>query len=203
MSALLRQRHLTRICFTCLEFRRIRLHSSHAILAAPQDVASLSLNPNPITIQANEPLSTLSKPSSKLRGKNTKSVKNTQDDITQKDPFAHNGVELYLNKLKAAGLEPTLFDLERCKPLRRHRPDTARYEQQFEALVDRLSRSFSKRQLCQFCEMYQIDARPYVTKRKLVLGIIEKRWGWPSLDEIKRRKIEETKIEQACTCVLL
>ena len=131
------------------------------------------------------------------------SCRHNQHLAPSRNLLDHNGVELYLNNLKTAGLEPTLGDLERCQPAGRSKPDSPQYEGQFEALVDRISRSFSKKQLRMFCAMYGLDSRYRLQKRKLVLAIIEQQWKWPSLDEIKRRKIEETKIEHICALLSL
>jgi hypothetical protein len=112
-----------------------------------------------------------------------------------------NGVEWYLNELKTVGgLEPGLNDLERLKPKHRLDPGSPEYEKQFESLVDHLSRAFSKKQLRSFCTMYDINTKSRITKQRLVLAIIEQKWGWPSLEEMKRRKLEETKTEHLCEC---
>jgi hypothetical protein len=113
-----------------------------------------------------------------------------------------NGVEWYLNELKTAGLEPGLNDLERLKPKNRLDSGSPEYEKQFETLVDQLSRAFSKKQLRSFCTMYNIKTWSRINKQRLVLAIIEQKWGWPSLEETKRRKLEETKTENLCECFL-
>jgi hypothetical protein len=200
MSAFL---HLTRTSTSaCLKIRYFRSYSSHAALSARWQAEHLD-NTSESSPTSSTSVADANKPRLPSRRASKKARSSEEGpEAARSNSLEHNGVELYLNKLKAAGLEPSLFDLERCRPSHRHRPDTSEYERQFEALIDRLSRAFSKQQLRTFCEMYELDARPHITKRMLVLAIVEKGWSWPSLDEIKRRKIEETKLEQACESLL-
>jgi acyl-CoA-binding protein len=206
-ASLVRGAHLARsVCSSCRTPCQLRLYSSHALLVKPVTIAEVFAHTAPSTSSRRQlvpvPASDYchsTEPKSaevlkKKRGRKKKVI--IQDVDHSRNPLEDNGIEAYLNILKTTGVEPTVEDLERCRPLRRYRGLTQQYEEQFEALVDRLCRSFSRSQLRSFCAQYKLEARSNTPKKKLALLIIEKRWKWPSMDDLKRKKMEETKIEE-------
>ncbi|KAL6310056.1 hypothetical protein BKA93DRAFT_722239 [Sparassis latifolia] len=107
------------------------------------------------------------------------------------------GVEQYLASIHAAGLEPTISDLERCRPAEHAHTNSPQYPLDYNALVDTLCRSFSKAQLRHFLETSNVGSTSSrYNKRKLQYAeaIVEKLWGWPSLKEIERAKRDRTEV---------
>ncbi|KAH9947903.1 hypothetical protein B0H21DRAFT_736078 [Amylocystis lapponica] len=116
-------------------------------------------------------------------------------------PRQTEGVEAYLASLHVAGLEPTLADLERCRPDTHAPPDSPQYPADYGALIDTLSRAFSKEQLRVFlekCNVGSIWSRPNRTKVQYAESIIEKLWDWPCLKEIERAKRDRTEVSVRC-----
>lgn len=108
-----------------------------------------------------------------------------------------NKAEAYLASLHAAGLQPTLGDLERCRPPGHADPDTPQFEKDYNNLLDTLSRAFSKEQLRNFLEQWDRDCawcRHHRRKHQYAEWIIEKMWGWPSLKEVARAQRDRTEI---------
>lgn len=110
-----------------------------------------------------------------------------------------SGVEVYLSKLHAAGMDPTLDDLDRCRPKRTPSGKLSNYPEEHRRLVDTLCRSFSKDQLRKFLVM--AGTQGVRSKRKKIEyaeTIIEQYWGWPSLKEIERAKRDRTEVVSRC-----
>lgn len=118
-----------------------------------------------------------------------------------RNPLEPNKVDLYLASLRAAGLEPTLVDIERCRPHRHSHPSSPEYAEDYRNLVDTLCRSFSKEQLRHFGELYDLDpiwTRSSRRKVEYAETIIEKQWNWPSLKEIERQTRGRTEVHVKC-----
>lgn len=106
-------------------------------------------------------------------------------------------VDLYLASIQSAGLEPSLEDLERCRPARHAIPGSSKYTKEYNELVENLSRSFSSEQLRQLGILYGLDpiwTRPKRLKVEYAQAIIEKKWMWPNLKEIERKNRDKTEV---------
>ena len=107
------------------------------------------------------------------------------------------GVEEHLASVTAAGLEPTMSDLERCRPARYPRPHSPKYAQAYNAVVSTLCRCFSKAQLRGFLASWEANTPLAGSKRRKVEyaeSIVEKMWGWPSLKELQRVARDRTEV---------
>ena len=131
-----------------------------------------------------------------------KSTQKSGDDLVpSKDPLADTPLELYLKKILESGSDPTLLDIERCRPERHtENVESMRYVQEYNALVEKLCRSFSRRQLREFTILYNLDLRAIRTKHQFAELIIEKQWKWPSLKEVQKRHRDRTEISVKSSC---
>ncbi|KAF9229400.1 hypothetical protein BS17DRAFT_675151, partial [Gyrodon lividus] len=114
-----------------------------------------------------------------------------------RNPLDPTRVDRYLASIRAAGLEPTLEDVERCRPEKHSRPESLWYAEEYTNLLEALCRSFSKDQLRRFTELYKLDpiwTRSSRRKIEYAESIIEKAWGWPSLKEIERKQRDRTEV---------
>jgi hypothetical protein len=119
----------------------------------------------------------------------------------RKDPLAATGLELYLKEIRDSGPDPTLLDVERCRPYgHAENVDSPQYADEYNALVDKLCRSFSRQQLREFNIMLKLNLRATATKHQCAESIIEKQWKWPSLKEVQKRHRDRTEISVKSTC---
>lgn len=110
--------------------------------------------------------------------------------------------EAYLMKLNSEGLEPTIADLERFKAEKPLRSNTPQYVEQHNTIVDSICRAFSREQLREFLEIYEVSFRRKASKVRMAEAIVEKAWGWPSLAEIEKSKRERTEVAGRCQLVI-
>jgi len=105
-------------------------------------------------------------------------------------------VDAFLASLHTTGSQPSLADLERGRPREYAHPESILYAKQYNEVMEHLARSFSKAQLRQFGEKYQLDPNLWRSQRKVdyARAIVENAWGWPSLRDIEKRKREKTEI---------
>jgi len=106
-------------------------------------------------------------------------------------------VDAFLASLHTAGSEPSLEDLERGRPREYAHPESTLYAKQYNEVMGHLARSFTKEQLRQFGEKYQLEPRlwrPRGRKVDYARAIVENAWGWPSLRDIEKRKREKTEV---------
>lgn len=111
------------------------------------------------------------------------------------EPFSR--VQTYLASINASGLQPTLEDLERCRPSRRPSPHSPQYVETYNELLNTLSRSFTKEQLRQFLVQSLGTSRHCRTHRKKVEyaeSIIEQMWQWPTLKDVEKAKRDRTEV---------
>lgn len=171
------------LCSSCLLSRRTSAYYSQSVAGRIQDPeASISASASARTLTA--------------AWRNSHSaVANTRNPL---DPTR---LDRYLASIRAADLEPTLDDIERCKPESFSRPDSSRYATEYMGLLETLCRSFSKDQLRRFTELYKLDSiwtRSSRRKTEYAESIIEKAWGWPSLKEIERKRRDATEVLVKC-----
>ncbi|KAI1793876.1 hypothetical protein LXA43DRAFT_998751 [Ganoderma leucocontextum] len=117
----------------------------------------------------------------------------TPQDSEVVEPFSR--VQSYLASINAAGIEPTLSDLDRyrpeCPPVQ-----SLKYAEVYNATLNTLIRSFTKEQLRKFLVQVLGTSRHCSTNRKkadYAESILEQKWKWPKLADVeqaKRDKIE-------------
>jgi hypothetical protein len=120
----------------------------------------------------------------------------------RRNPLGPNKVDLYLASLRAAGLEPTSDDIERCRPSKHSHPSSPQYAEDYKTLVDRLCRSFSKEQLHKFAVQYGLTSTQSTRKVRLAEAIIEVQWNWPSLKAIEKHRRDTTEVSTKCALCL-
>ncbi|KAG2044734.1 hypothetical protein BDR03DRAFT_937124 [Suillus americanus] len=187
------------LCSSCLCWRRHRLYSSQAAFAT--STVPISNLQQTETLSAG-PSNTLAKTKTPKRAqapRETKAGKLVENDASSqsRNPLEPTRVDLYLASIHAAGLEPTLDDIERCRPKRHSSPESSKYAEEYNDLLDTLCRSFSKDQLRNFTELYNLDpiwTRSSRRKVEYAESIMEKQWNWPSLKEIERRQRDKTEV---------
>lgn len=106
-------------------------------------------------------------------------------------------VQTYLASINASGLQPTLEDLERCRPSRRPSPHSPQYIDTYNELLNTLSRSFTKEQLRQFLVQSLGTSRHCRTHRRKIEyaeSIIEQMWEWPTLKDVEKAKRDRTEV---------
>ncbi|KAF5390298.1 hypothetical protein D9757_002832 [Collybiopsis confluens] len=104
----------------------------------------------------------------------------------------------YLAEIAESRHSLTLEDIGRLRPERHSSPETSQYEEEYNALVDKLCRSFSRKQLTNLVEMLEIEGPGgHAAKQLFAIQIIEGSWGWPSLTDVqaKKRDWSETRSE--------
>ncbi|TDL28369.1 hypothetical protein BD410DRAFT_780867 [Rickenella mellea] len=118
---------------------------------------------------------------------------------SHRSPLEPNKVDLYLAALRAEGKEPSLTDIDRCRPSYVPAGDSPDYPEKYNELVDRLCRTFSKDQLRRFGQEYGLGnvwTRSGRRKSEYAESVIEKVWGWPNLKELERLRRDKTEITQ-------
>ena len=85
-----------------------------------------------------------------------------------------------------------LEDLERYRPDRQPVPTSPEFEEQYNGLRDTLTHAFNKQQLQAFLELYGLDLPKGYTKQAHVIMIMENAWSWPSLEKVKKDRLDWT-----------
>jgi len=200
------------LCSACLHFSRRRLYASQAVLlhnpnsrrpdysreeqpnnAGPSSLTLVAPKLSSCThdqdtfpqVDANQQLQRATEP-------------HGVDFTIPRNPLEPNKVDLYLSSLRAAGREPTLADIERCRPHGHSHPSSPQYTQDYKALLDLLCRSFSKAQFRRFAELYSLPKTRSMRKQQYAENIIEIQWKWPSLKDVERRKRDATEVSSKC-----
>lgn len=109
----------------------------------------------------------------------------------------YSRVESYLAYVNASGIEPTLADLEQCKPVERPPLQSPKYVKAYNELVSSLCRSFTKEQLRKFLLEALGTSRHCATNRRkadYAESILEQLWKWPTLSELERAKRDKTEV---------
>ncbi|EIW86616.1 hypothetical protein CONPUDRAFT_45660 [Coniophora puteana RWD-64-598 SS2] len=113
----------------------------------------------------------------------------SKDQDASRGPRQTTRAEEYLASLRAAGFEPSLKDIERCRPRKHAEPSSVAYITQYNDLLSTLCHSFSREQLKRFAQLYGLPAQwTRSNKRKVHFAeaIIEQQWKWPSLKEAEK-----------------
>ena len=105
-------------------------------------------------------------------------------------------VETFLSSIAASGQEPTIADVERHRPSHYPKPGTRQYTDQYNALLDTLSRSFTKNQLQSCLVDYGVKTKGkrHTTKKDFTKAIVEGPWGWPSLEKVEKDRRDRTEV---------
>jgi hypothetical protein len=195
------------LCSACLQFSHRRRYSSQAVLLRTATAqASHSGEGQPNTPQSSSnALHYLNDQNALLQGDaGQQAPKPTEGGngsrSIARNPLEPNKVDLYLTSLSAAGPEPTLVDIERCRPKGHSDPLSPQYAEDYNALVDTLCRSFTKKQLRRFVDLYGIPGLRSRSTRKLQYAenIIEKQWDWPSLKDMQNLRRDATEVSTKC-----
>jgi hypothetical protein len=115
--------------------------------------------------------------------------------ITRPKVLSENKIHEYLQQLEATKDNISLEDLERLRPARYSEPGSPEYAQEYNDLLDTITRSFSVKQLRTFLDMYGTKPSHRQTKWTLATLIMENQWGWPSLTEIQRNQRDWSEVE--------
>ena len=188
-----------------------RSYPSQAAQALSVSSASHSDPPSQAAVEPDVPESSSDATIPRRVGRPQKSSKSTSPRAGPTPQLTANGiptqgprasrVDLYLASISAAGIEPQLEDLDRCKPARHPDEDSPAYAEAYNNLVDTLCRSFSKAQLRGFILSSNIDPRHSRTIRKKIdfaESLIEQRWQWPSLKVLEKLKRDRTEVTTEC-----
>lgn len=187
------------LCSSCLCWQRHRLYSSQAAFATSTVATSNLQQTERLPAGLSNALAKTNTPKRAQAHRATKAGQPVENDTPSqsRNPLEPTRVDLYLASIHAAGLEPTLDDIERCRPKRHSSPESSKYAEEYNNLLDTLCRSFSKDQLRKFTELYNLDpiwTRCSRRKAEYAESIIEKQWNWPSLKEIERRQRDRTEV---------
>ncbi|KAJ3879080.1 hypothetical protein F5051DRAFT_326654 [Lentinula edodes] len=121
--------------------------------------------------------------------KELKSLDATKLKGPSRNLLEESKIQSYLDHIAETGNTVTLADITRLRPNIHSDPETPEYEEEYNALIDRLCRSFSKKQLYSFVKMLEIEgSRRGSAKRHSAVQIVEDGWNWPSLAKVKARK---------------
>jgi hypothetical protein len=121
-------------------------------------------------------------PLPKKRGKKKK--------VTGPSLLVESKVKDFLDHVESIKHTLGLEDLERYKPDCQPAPTSPEFEEQYIALRDKLSNAFNKKQFRAFLELYQLHLSENQSKLAHVIMVMEKAWSWPSLEKIKKDKID-------------
>ncbi|KAG2149896.1 hypothetical protein BD769DRAFT_1409087 [Suillus cothurnatus] len=187
------------LCSSCLRWRRHRLYSSQVAFATSAVPISNLQQTDTLSAGPSNALAKTKTPKRDQAPRETRAEKPVENDASSqsRNPLEPTRVDLYLASIHAAGLEPTLDDIERCRPKRHSSPESSKYAEEYNNLLDTLCRSFSKDQLRNFTELYNLDpiwTRSSRRKVEYAESIMEKQWNWPSLKEIERRQRDKTEV---------
>lgn len=187
------------LCSSCFYWRRHRLYSSHAAFATSAVPTSNLQQTETLSAGPSNALARTKTPKWAQAPRETEAGQLVENDTPSqsRNPLEPTRVDLYLASIHAAGLEPTLDDIERCRPKRHSSPESSKYAEEYNNLLDTLCRSFSKDQLRNFTELYNLDpmwTRSSRRKVEYAESIMEKQWNWPSLKEIERRRRDKTEV---------
>jgi hypothetical protein len=214
MSSFVRSPRLSRL-YCCSLSRCHRGYSSQALLARPltSHIPAQRDDDSPMagpSSQISQPqsgvvaigdLKDVETPHAKQHRKQKKGKRLREEHGPRQNPLEPNTVDLHLASLRAAGLEPTLSDIDRCRPATHCHPESPQYAQDYRELCETLLRTFSREQLRRFGEMYGLDYKwTRSGRRKINYAeiIIEQAWKWPSLSEIEKQKMDRTQFDVKC-----
>lgn len=202
---LLRQSTPNRTIYSASRSFRPRRFYVQKVTTAPIDYDSGNHEQDDSAARPRKPQAKKAKPrglNGSSRPKQSKATTSGEDSAPRKDPLAITGLELYLKAIRESGPNPTLLDIERCRPeSHTENVESPQYADEYNALVDKLCRSFSRQQLRDFTIMFKINLRATITKHQFAEAIIEKQWKWPSLQEVEKRHRDRTEISVKSACM--
>jgi hypothetical protein len=122
--------------------------------------------------------------------------------VTGPSLLVESKVKDFLDHVESIKNTLGLEDLERYKPDSQPSPKSPEFEEQYIALRDTLCRAFNRQQLRAFLDLYRFDLPVKYSKEAHVTMIMEKAWSWPSLEKIKKEKIDWTVSSQRSSYLL-
>ena len=175
----------------CFYFRWLTRRHLHVSARLATDSAKLV---EPLSDSPKKPKRTRSKkpkkandpdaPLPKKRGKKKK--------VTGPSLLVESKVKDFLDHVESIKHTLGLEDLERYKPDCQPAPTSPEFEEQYITLRDTLCRAFNRKQLRAFLGLYRLDLHAKNTKQTHATIIMEEAWSWPSLEKIKKEKIDWT-----------
>ncbi|KIK71110.1 hypothetical protein GYMLUDRAFT_315720 [Collybiopsis luxurians FD-317 M1] len=127
--------------------------------------------------------------------KRLKKGNNKPKKVPPRNLLEESKIQSYLAEIAESSQMLTLEDIDRLRPAYHSPPESPKYEEEYNALVDKLCRSFSRKQLRNFVEMLEIEQPgSRAAKQAFAVQIIEESWGWPSLAEIRAKKRDWSEI---------
>ena len=188
----------------CLRFTSRRLYSAQSALQLRPEAEHDQPTTSQLTAKATSEFAESQPRRRKLKVTNTSPSEN--EPSSSNDSMEPTGVDKYLARLQSEGVEPTLEDLDKCRPPRYPQKFSDAYVEKFNELADTVCRSFSKAQLQKFVKLCGLDRSWKGRAQKKIdfaEAIIEERWRWPSLVEIQKAKRDRTEVLTESTCLSL
>ena len=175
----------------CFYFRWLTRRHLHVSAKIATDSVKLV---EPSSDSPKKPKSTRSKKSPKTGDLDAPPQKKRtrKPKVTGPSLLVESKVQDFLDHVESIKNTLGLEDLERYKPGRQPAPTSPEFEEQYIALRDTLCRAFNKQQLRAFLDLYGLDLPMKYGKQPHVIMIMEKVWSWPSLEKIKKEKIDWT-----------
>ena len=151
-----------------------------------------------------EPLSDSSKQPTKTGDLDVALQKNRKRKrkITGPSLLVESKVKDFLEHVESIKDTLGLEDLERYRPDRQPVPTSPEFEVQYNVLRNTLNHAFNKQQLAAFLKLYGINFPTKYPKQEHITMIMENAWSWPSLEKIKKEKIDWTVSSQRSSYLL-
>ncbi|THV04838.1 hypothetical protein K435DRAFT_850387 [Dendrothele bispora CBS 962.96] len=112
--------------------------------------------------------------------------------------FQESKLQAYLDSIHETQDKLTLDDLTRLKPAKHSLALSPAYEDEYNQVLEKLQRSFTKSQLSYFLRFYPGIGKPGKydrSKSGYAAYIIERAWGWPSISEVRKTKRDLSEVE--------
>ncbi|KAF8167999.1 hypothetical protein B0H34DRAFT_792659 [Crassisporium funariophilum] len=167
-----------------------RQYAAVATASLPESV--VQIDPSESTRKTRRKTSKTAVPSGS--GQRHKGTQKSEDNLSP-NLLVESKVQDFLDHIESTKDAITLEDIERHKPNHYPEPHSPQYEHQYNGLVDSLTRSFSQRQFRLFLNLYGIKLPVKRNNRQFAIAIIEQKWKWPSLSQLKRDKIDWTEVD--------
>jgi len=112
--------------------------------------------------------------------------------------FHESKLQAYLDSISESQDTLTLEDLTRLKPAKHSPALSPAYEAEYDQVLEKLQRSFTKGQLMYFLDLYPGAGKPGKydrTKSGYAAHIIEQAWRWPAIGEVRKTKRDLSEVE--------
>ena len=144
----------------------------------------------------------LSKSSKRPARKRDRPPRKRRRKVTGPSLLVESKVKDFLEHVESIKDTLGLEDLERFRPDRQPVPTSPEFEEQYNDLRDKLCHAFNKHQLQSFLKLYGLDFPTKHPKIAHVTMIMENAWSWPSLERVKKERIDWTVSSQRSSYLL-